>query len=508
MKNLLSTIAWCICLLSSYSAMAQYQGAPHGITFKYVAIDYYTPQVWANEIPGEGGFFKDANKAMDLKTIGVELGYTRHIKDWLGVVIPAKFGTVGPYGIPLDPGQFTGKSKLFGSVDALLKFKYFKPKQFINPSISAGLGAMKIEKKDIDFHVPISGILDFRLTDNLYLQLESQYRIPLVNNAPKSMHHSLGFLFLVGGQEVAPPPPPPVEVKPMDTDGDGIADNADDCPSVKGLAQFAGCPDSDGDGIKDSSDNCPNQAGPASNNGCPLPTDSDGDGVVDDKDRCPNEAGPASNNGCPLPKDSDGDGVIDANDNCPNEAGPASNNGCPLPKDSDGDGVIDANDKCPNTKGLPQFAGCPDTDGDGIEDARDKCPSTAGPASNNGCPEIKQEDKEVLTFATKNVEFETGKSVLTADSKAILDKVAEILTRYPDYSLRISGHTDNVGSQASNQTLSENRAKACFDYLASKGVASARMTHAGFGPTRPVADNKTAAGRQQNRRVEFDIYLK
>ncbi len=84
-----------------------------------------------------------------------------------------------------------------------------------------------------------------------------------------------------------------------DRDGDGIADKDDDCPDVPGLAKFKGCPDTDEDGVPDPQDKCPNtpKGCPVDANGCPL--DSDGDGVIDCEDKCPTEAGPASNNGCP-----------------------------------------------------------------------------------------------------------------------------------------------------------------------------------------------------------------
>ncbi|MDZ7605555.1 MAG: thrombospondin type 3 repeat-containing protein [Cyclobacteriaceae bacterium] len=84
-----------------------------------------------------------------------------------------------------------------------------------------------------------------------------------------------------------------------DTDGDGIPDKDDDCPTVAGLAKFKGCPDTDEDGVPDPKDKCPNtpKGCPVDADGCPL--DSDGDGVIDCEDKCPNEAGSQENNGCP-----------------------------------------------------------------------------------------------------------------------------------------------------------------------------------------------------------------
>jgi outer membrane protein OmpA-like peptidoglycan-associated protein len=293
-----------------------------------------------------------------------------------------------------------------------------------------------------------------------------------------------------------------------DTDGDGVADNLDKCPTVAGTVANNGCPevkDTDGDGVPDDQDKCPTVAGPASNKGCPEVKDTDGDGVPDKDDKCPTVAGPASNKGCPEVKDTDGDGVPDDQDKCPTVAGPASNNGCPVAKDSDGDGVPDDQDPCPKVAG--KFGGCPDTDGDGVPDNKDKCPSTAGPASNNGCPEIKKEVTERLAYATKAVQFETGKALLKNESYAVLDEVVGIMRSNPDYRLSISGYTDNVGNDESNLKLSQNRAKACFDYLIFRGIKAERMRNAGFGEARPIADNKTEEGRELNRRVEFELFF-
>ncbi|MEO1010190.1 MAG: thrombospondin type 3 repeat-containing protein [Bacteroidota bacterium] len=84
----------------------------------------------------------------------------------------------------------------------------------------------------------------------------------------------------------------------IDSDGDGVLDEDDECPDEVGLEAFNGCPDADGDGIPDKEDECPTEAGPAQNGGCPWP-DTDGDGVLDRDDQCPQVAGTVANNGCP-----------------------------------------------------------------------------------------------------------------------------------------------------------------------------------------------------------------
>lgn len=234
--------------------------------------------------------------------------------------------------------------------------------------------------------------------------------------------------------------------------------------------------------------------------GCP---DSDNDSIADKDDKCPNEAGPASNLGCPI-ADTDGDGIADPDDKCPEVAGTIALAGCP---DGDGDGIADGEDDCPDVAGLAKFKGCPDTDRDGVVDKADRCPTTPGPASNNGCPEIEEEDKEVLEFATRAVQFETGKAALKRESYGVLDQIVDILNKYPNYYLTIGGHTDSVGSSAINQRLSEKRAKACYDYILSKGVAAKRISYAGYGETQPIADNMNREGRKLNRRTEFNIFL-
>ncbi|MDZ4705731.1 MAG: OmpA family protein, partial [Saprospiraceae bacterium] len=159
----------------------------------------------------------------------------------------------------------------------------------------------------------------------------------------------------------------------------------------------------------------------------------------------------------------------------------------------------------PDTPGTME--GCPDTDGDGVHDGDDRCPKEAGLAINKGCPEIKKEIREVLNFAMRAVQFETGKATLKKQSFAVLDQIVEIMAQYPAYRLVIAGHTDNVGNDKANLTLSENRAKACQQYLISKGVSAKRLSYAGYGESQPLADNKTAKGRELNRRVEFDLII-
>jgi outer membrane protein OmpA-like peptidoglycan-associated protein len=289
-----------------------------------------------------------------------------------------------------------------------------------------------------------------------------------------------------------------------------VKNSLDQCPNTPpGEAVDAnGCSlpkDADGDGVTDTLDRCPDTpAGtPVDATGCPK--DSDGDGVTDLSDKCPNTPAGTAVDASGCPKDSDKDGVLDGVDKCPNTpAGtPVDATGCP--KDSDGDGVTDLLDKCPNTPaGIGVDAsGCPfDSDGDGVIDSSDKCPNT--PAGTKvdavGCPALFGGG---ATLVLEGVYFATGKAILKPESQATLDRVAESLKGNPEVTVEIGGHTDNTGSKATNRRLSAARANAVRDFLISKGVDAGRLTAQGYGPDKPVADNKTVAGRAANRRVEL-----
>jgi OOP family OmpA-OmpF porin len=204
----------------------------------------------------------------------------------------------------------------------------------------------------------------------------------------------------------------------------------------------------------------------------------------------------------PPPADTDKDGIIDTQDKCPTVPGLAKYQGCPIP-DTDKDGINDEQDKCPTVPGLARYNGCPipDTDGDGLNDEVDKCPKDKGSAANNGCPLL--EELTEYKFDFRKVQFVTGSAALTKVAKAELNKAAKIMTEHPDIKVSVEGHTDNTGRAASNQTLSEKRAAAVKAYIVAKGVAADRLQAKGFGSTKPVANNKTLAGRALNRRVEF-----
>lgn len=159
-----------------------------------------------------------------------------------------------------------------------------------------------------------------------------------------------------------------------------------------------------------------------------------------------------------------------------------------------------------------------DEDKDGVSDYFDKCPGTpAGKQVDGaGCPItvtvnnpvrviVTEEDKKVVAEAIRNLEFDFGKSTIRSTSYPSLNRVADLL-KTKDFSLKLAGHTDNVGSDAANLKLSKDRAESVKSYLVSQGANPSRIEATGYGESQPIATNKTDAGRQQNRRVEFTLY--
>jgi OOP family OmpA-OmpF porin len=149
-----------------------------------------------------------------------------------------------------------------------------------------------------------------------------------------------------------------------------------------------------------------------------------------------------------------------------------------------------------------------DDDMDGVANLYDKCAGTptGTTVDGSGCP-IKiptPEDKKVLTEAISNLEFELGSASIKPSSLETLNKVAALLID-KNFSLKLAGHTDDVASPEVNLRLSKDRAEAVKAYIVSKGANPSRIEATGYGEYQPITTNKTAEGRQQNRRVEFSL---
>ena len=246
--------------------------------------------------------------------------------------------------------------------------------------------------------------------------------------------------------------------------------------------------------------------------------DKDGDGLKDNVDKCPNDPedkdGFEDEDGCPD-LDNDKDGIPDATDKCPNDPedkdGFEDEDGCP-DLDNDQDGLSDKVDQCPNDPedkdGFEDDDGCPDLDNDkdGFADKDDKCPNEPGVAP-DGCPK----KYNLVVVTEKKIElkqtvfFDFNKASIKSVSFALLNEVGQAMADNPKIKVEIGGHTDSVGNDAFNLKLSQNRAESVRNYLIKRGISSDRMVPKGYGENVPIADNRTEAGRSQNRRVEFVI---
>ena len=178
-------------------------------------------------------------------------------------------------------------------------------------------------------------------------------------------------------------------------------------------------------------------------------------------------------------------------------------------RDRDGDGIPDRDDQCPREPG-PAPTGCPpDTDGDDIPDEEDKCPNEPetrnGFDDDDGCPDVVPAEFADLAGILKGINFDSDKDVIKSDSKPILDRAVEVLQKYPQVRIEISGHTDSRGGYEHNVDLSQRRAEAVKQYLVDNGVVAERIETRGAGPNEPIDTNDTAEGRAENRRIEVKI---
>ncbi len=291
-------------------------------------------------------------------------GLTEHI-DFMGSLA----GTFTQYSFYPKSGIAPSKNnKFLLEADANVNVKLLTDKYLVVPYLTFGLGASMYGGTYFAAQGNTGMGLQVGLGEGTFVTSQLLYRPAISNLAVNHMAYTIGILSPLKEKVkpvLAPPPPPPVVEK--DTDGDGILDKDDKCPTVPGVAKYQGCP---------------------------VP-DTDGDGINDENDKCPTVKGIAKYQGCPIP-------------------------------DTDKDGINDEEDKCPTVPGLARYQGCPipDTDGDGVNDEEDKCPTVKGTVANNGCPELQTQYK----FDYKQIQFVTGSATLTKVSKKELDKVVRSIS--------------------------------------------------------------------------------
>ena len=442
MKKLILSILAIILYTSSFSQTADYRKRS-AIGINFVLTDFKT----AASIKKNGlGWVLREKKLLKVKDMsaGASVNYIKGLSnhvDFSGEL----GGTFVTY--PIAGQTNSGNNDFLLDATANLNLKLLSDRYAVVPFADIGVGASKYLSHYAAF-MPIGAGLQINLFNEAFLILNSQYRVAITEQATSHLYYSFGIAGNIGKERQAPPKEViiPVVEPPKDRDGDGIVDAEDECPDQAGPASLKGCPDRDNDNIADKNDNCPDVPGLAKYKGCPIP-DTDRDGINDEEDKCPNVAGVARYQGCPIP----------------------------------------------------------DTDKDGVNDEEDKCPNEAGPASNFGCPVIAPEIIEKVNLAARNVFFATGSAKLLAKSYPALNNVVKVLQDNPTYKVDIEGHTDTTGTHEKNMVLSNDRAASVKAYLVSKGIDESRITSAGFGPDRPIASNKTAAGKAKNRRVEMKL---
>ena len=416
-------------------------------------------------------------------TVGLRLGYF----PWAFIGAEAEFSwvpTVLDGEADASANLLNGRGHLIGRLPGMR----FTPLAVAGVTAGGVLSSNSVLGDDVDLLAHYGVGAEFFATDDFAVRLDLRHSLgpTLSEGDPNISNHFevlVGLSHVLGGRS--------------DADGDGIADKDDRCPEVAGVAP-TGCPDGDGDGVIDAEDMCVAAAGPAPT-GC---SDTDGDGKHDGVDQCVKEPGDRED-GCP---DSDGDGFIDSEDDCPDESGIAPD-GCPDP-DPDRDLILGAADQCPKVAGVPPD-GCPDSDEDGISDRVDRCPNKPetrnGFQDKDGCPDELPKEVKRFVGVIQGITFANGRARIRPRSFRQLDRAAEVLKTYPELRLEISGHTDSTGSADLNARLSRARADAVKTYLVSQGIDASRLTTKGFGPSQPVATNRTAAGRARNRRIEFKL---
>jgi outer membrane protein OmpA-like peptidoglycan-associated protein len=306
----------------------------------------------------------------------------------------------------------------------------------------------------------------------------------------------------------------------IDSDGDGVRDDADKCPGTPrgAVVDKHGCPiDSDGDGVPDGLDRCPRTPHGAVVNaeGCPI--DSDGDGVPDGLDKCPNTPAAAAVDADGCPRDSDGDGVPDGLDRCPDTPKGATVDALGCPSDSDNDGVLDGIDQCPDTppRTPVDAKGCPlaQPQQPPPQQQRRQAPPAGPPAAqpnappptmpNAAAPPSNAPPSASPVFVLRDNAFAPGSARLRARASSTLDSVAATLTANPNLRYEIGAHTAGSRAESDSRRFASLRVEAVRAYLINKHITPQRLVPKVYGAAQPLTADTSATGRAINRRIEI-----
>ncbi len=337
MKKILVFIVVLGISATSFAQTSPYKKLP-SLGLNFFLQDFKTPAIISSSSLSAALANKNWAKVSDMSA-GLSVQYMNGITDHIDFT-----ATLGGNFVSYPFRSVSGvapavNNKFLLEADAGVNIKLLTDKYFLVPYLNAGIGASMYGGNYFAAFVPLGGGLQFKLGEESFVHIQMNYRSQVSPLSTNHLNYSLGFTSALKERKapvvvVAPPPPPP---PPADTDGDGIIDSNDKCPTVPGVAKYQGCPvpDTDGDGINDDNDKCPTVKGLAKYDGCPIP-DTDKDGINDEEDKCPTVPGVARYQGCPIP-DTDGDGINDEEDKCPHVKGIAELQGCPslnfVPKD-------------------------------------------------------------------------------------------------------------------------------------------------------------------------------
>lgn len=371
-----------------------------------------------------------------------------------------------------QPGMPSASATIYsGHVQAIFQMPDLSP--YVVPFVSLGDGLMRTSSdylgSDTDFPLNLDVGARFLVHRSITLRAEGRFLRGPSSKSPWTLDASYAeFMFGISWRpSIAPPEPPPPPPPPkVDSDGDGIFDDADKCPKeaedIDLFNDSDGCPDldNDGDGVPDTADRCALE-----------PEDKDGFG---DEDGCPDT-------------DDDADGVPDKLDQCPKET-------------EDRDGFKDA-DGCAD----------PDNDNDSIPDGQDKCPNEAevinGTDDEDGCPD---RGNALVVVSPDRLElFESiqfKKTTIQKDSLNLLGQIGATMRAHPEIlRLRITVHVQPTKDPDADKRLSELRAFAIREWLINYGIAEKRLEPRGFGGEKPLVDPKSKGAKEVNERVDLII---